>query len=81
MKIRSSGGEGEITLQFEKKSEMAGAITAYIYLVMDAQLNIENGAFISTVYHENADDDRTSHSTVFDSDMHWKTHLVLACLL
>ena len=29
-----------ITLQIEKKTESAGALNAYIYLIMDAQLNI-----------------------------------------
>ena len=38
-----------ITLQIEKKSESAGALNAYIYL-MDAQLNIQNGAYVSAVY-------------------------------
>ena len=39
-----------ITLQIEKKEESAGALKAYIYLIMDAQLNIQNGAYISAVY-------------------------------
>ena len=39
-----------ITLQIEKKAESAGALNAYIYLIMDAQLNIQNGAYIATVY-------------------------------
>ena len=39
-----------ITLQIEKKAESAGALNAYIYLVMDAQLNIQNGAYVSAVY-------------------------------
>ena len=39
-----------ITLQIEKKGEIAGALNAYIYLIMDAQLNIENGAYVSAVY-------------------------------
>ena len=39
-----------ITLQIEKKAESAGALNAYIYLIMDAQLNIQNGAYISPVY-------------------------------
>ena len=39
-----------ITLQIEKKAEMAGALKAYIYLIMDAQLNIKNGAYLSAVY-------------------------------
>ena len=39
-----------ITLQIEKKAETAGALNAYIYLIMDAQLNIQNGTYVSAVY-------------------------------
>ena len=39
-----------ITLQIEKKEESAGALNAYIYLIMDAQLNIQNGAYVSAVF-------------------------------
>ena len=39
-----------ITLQIQKKAESAGALNAYIYLIMDAQLNIQNGAYVSVVY-------------------------------
>ena len=39
-----------ITLQIEKNAESAGNLNAYIYLIMDAQLNIQNGAFVSTIY-------------------------------
>ena len=39
-----------ITLQIEKKEESAGALNAHIYLIMDAQLNIQNGAYVSAVY-------------------------------
>ena len=39
-----------ITLQIEKKAESVGALNAYIYLIMDAQLNIQFGAYVSTVY-------------------------------
>ena len=39
-----------ITLQIEKKAEAAGNLNAYIYLIMDAQLNIKDGAFISALY-------------------------------
>ena len=39
-----------ITLQIEKKAESAGALNAYIYLIMDAQLNIQNSAYVSAVY-------------------------------
>ena len=36
-----------ITLQIEKKKK---ALNAYIYLVMDAQLNIKSGTYVSVVY-------------------------------
>ena len=39
-----------ITLQIEKKAESAGTLNAYIYLIMDAQLNIQNGAYVSAVH-------------------------------
>ena len=39
-----------ITLQIKKKAETAGALSAYIYLIMDAQLNIQNGTYVSAVY-------------------------------
>ena len=39
-----------ITLQIEKKEESAGALSAYIYLIMDAQLNIQDGIYVSAVY-------------------------------
>ena len=41
---------GGINIQVEKKAESAGALKAYIYLTMDAQLNIQNGAYVSAVY-------------------------------
>ena len=39
-----------ITLQIEKKAETVGFLNAYIYLIMDAQLNIKDGAYVSAVY-------------------------------
>ena len=39
-----------ITLQIEKKAETARALNAYIYLIMDAQLNIQSGAYVSAIY-------------------------------
>jgi hypothetical protein len=39
-----------ITLQIEKEVEAAGSMNCYIYLVMDAQLNISSGRFISSIY-------------------------------
>ena len=53
--LHGTGGRIEnasegITLQIEKKAETARALTAYIYLIMDAQLNIQSGAYVSAVY-------------------------------
>ena len=39
-----------ITLQIEKKVEAAGALNAFIYLIMDAQLNIQNATYVSAIY-------------------------------
>ena len=39
-----------ITLQIEKEAETAGNINAYIYLITDAQLNIQNVTFVSALY-------------------------------
>ena len=48
---RQIGNTSEgINIQVEKKAESAGALKAYIYLIMDAQLNIQNGAYVSAVY-------------------------------
>ena len=39
-----------VTLQIEKKSEADGKLNCYIFLIMDAQLNIQNGEFVSVLY-------------------------------
>ena len=39
-----------ITLQIQRKVGGSGMVKAYIYLIMDAQLNIQNGQFISVLY-------------------------------
>ena len=39
-----------IILQIEKDAESAGNLNAYICLIMDAQLNIQNGTFVSAIY-------------------------------
>ena len=39
-----------IILQIEKNAESAGNLNAYIYIIMDAQLNIQNGTFVSAIY-------------------------------
>ena len=47
---RIENASESITLQVEKKEESTRAHNAYIYLIMDAQLNIQNGAYVSAVY-------------------------------
>ena len=39
-----------ITLQIEKKEEKAGPLNEYVYLVMDAQLNMRDGQFSQVLY-------------------------------
>ena len=51
MMLRGVGSMGErTTLQIEKKAEAAGVLKEYIYLIMDAQLHIQNGAFASAIH-------------------------------
>ena len=37
---------GGINIQVEKKAKSVVALKAYIYLIMDVQLNIKNGAYV-----------------------------------
>jgi hypothetical protein len=39
-----------ITIQISKTAEVAGALNIFLYIVMDAQLHIEDGRFVSAVY-------------------------------
>jgi hypothetical protein len=39
-----------ITIQIAKEAQAAGALNIYLYVVMDAQLNIEDGRFVSALY-------------------------------
>lgn len=39
-----------VTIQITKKAEAAGPLNMYLYVIMDAQLNIENGRFVSAMY-------------------------------
>ena len=47
---RIENASEHITLQIEKKEESAGALNAYIYLIMDAQLNIQSCTYVSAIY-------------------------------
>ena len=40
----------EITFQIEKKEESAGSLNAYNYLIIDAQLNVQNDTFVSAIH-------------------------------
>ena len=47
---RKIGNASEgIILQIQKKTETAGAFNAYIYIIMDAKLNIQNGSYVSAI--------------------------------
>ena len=39
-----------VTIQITKTAEAAGALNISLYILMDAQLNIEDGRFVSAVY-------------------------------
>ena len=39
-----------ITIQITKKAESAVALNIYLYVVMDAQLNLEDGRIVSVLY-------------------------------
>lgn len=39
-----------VTVQVEKEAESAGNLKAYVYLIMDAQLNIRDGKYDSILY-------------------------------
>ena len=48
--VRQIGNtSGGINIQVEENAESPGVLKAYIYLIMDAQLNIQNGAYVSAV--------------------------------
>ena len=57
-----------ITLQIEKKAEPSGALNAYIYLIMDAQLNIKCGAYVSAIYQNKNVYERTTYCIVHSSN-------------
>ena len=42
--------EEGVTIQITKSAEVAGPLNMYLYIIQDAQLNIENGRFVSAVY-------------------------------
>ena len=44
-----STSEG-VTIQITKTAEAAGPLNMYLYIILDEQLNIENGCFVSEVY-------------------------------
>ena len=74
-----NGSEG-ITQQIEKKAEAAGNLNAYIYLIMDAQLNIKDGTFVSALYQTKMFM-KELHTALFEAPTGvGKTHLALDLL-
>ena len=70
-----------ITLQIEKKEESAGALNAYIYLIMYAQLNIQNGTYVFAVYSITKMFMKEPHTALFVAPTGvGKTHLALSLL-
>lgn len=54
-KLHGSGRRVEnanegVTIQITKEADAAGALNMYLYIITDAQLNIEDGRFSSTLY-------------------------------
>ena len=47
---RIENAREEVIIQLTKKAEAAGALNIYLYILMDAQLNLEDGRFVSAVY-------------------------------
>ena len=39
-----------VTVQITKRAETSGTLNMYLYVIMDAQINIENGRFINALY-------------------------------
>ena len=65
-----------ITLQIEKKAESPGALNAFIYLIMDAQLNIHNGTYFRLKMFQ-----KELHTALFVAPTGvGKTHLALNLL-
>ena len=48
-RLVENASEG-ITIQISKKTEADGALNVYLFVIMDAQINIENGRFVSALY-------------------------------
>ena len=39
-----------VTIQISKNAETAGQLSIYLYIIRDAQLNLEDDRFVSAVY-------------------------------
>ena len=78
---RIENASENITLQIEKKEESAEALNPYIYLNMDAQLNIQNCAYISVVYSITKMLMKEPHTALFIAPTGvGKSHLALSLL-
>ena len=48
--LRIENASEGITIQITKKAEATGALNIHLFVVMDTQLNMEDGRFISAAY-------------------------------
>ncbi len=39
-----------VTIQIAKEADGDGALNVYLYIITDAQLNIEDGRYVSAIY-------------------------------
>ena len=67
-----------ITIQITKKAEATGALNIYLFVVMDAQFNIEDGRFVSAVYKPLAADGPFGDD--MRTDRTWKIVFILDLL-
>ena len=56
-RCRIENASEDITIQITKKAEAASALNIYLFVVMNAQLNTEDGLFVSAAYLSLAADD------------------------
>ena len=49
-KRRIENGADSITIQIAKNAEATGALNIYLHVLMDAQMNIENGKLVDVLY-------------------------------
>ena len=70
-----NGLEG-VTLHIEKKTETdVKSLSAYIYLIMDAQLNIQKGKSVSSIYYVTKMFMKEPHTVLFVAPIRVEKHI------